>query len=463
MFKVTELTSATGGSVVHAGSCANANSISIDSRSIQKGQAFVAVPGKNFDGHDYIAQAQAKGAAAVIVRKGSLVARPGKTAVIEVPDTIAALGAIARFHRRRFDIPVIAITGSNGKTTTKDMLAWILSGRYKVLKNEGTKNNHIGAPMALLQLDASHRCAVIELGTNHFGEIGYLAHIAEPTIGVITNIGPSHLEYFKDLSGVLKEKASIFKFLKKPGVGILNADDPMLAGMLASAPARRPCLPARPSGFFAGFGIDSACDFQARDIVRDKGIFKFVMHDGRKLRLSTMGRDNIYNALAAISVSRILGIGYSMISARLKSFTFPGGRLTLRQVADTCFIDDTYNANPVSLAQAMDALRLSQAGGRRVLVMGDMLELGSQTAGFHRDAGRIAAQSCDIFITVGTRSLAAARAAISHGLNKDNVFTCETSAQAKDVLFNTVVVRKDDIVLLKGSRGMKLEKILESL
>jgi UDP-N-acetylmuramoyl-tripeptide--D-alanyl-D-alanine ligase len=176
-----------------------------------------------------------------------------------------------------------------------------------------------------------------------------------------------------------------------------------------------------------------------------------------------MGRDNIYNALAAISVSRILGIGYAMISARLKSFTFPGGRLTLRQVADTCFIDDTYNANPVSLAQAMDALRSSQAAGRRVLVMGDMLELGSQTAGFHRDAGRIAAASCDIFITVGTRSLAAARAAISHGLNKDNVFTCGTSAQAKDVLFNTVVVRKDDIVLLKGSRGMKLEKILESI
>jgi UDP-N-acetylmuramoyl-tripeptide--D-alanyl-D-alanine ligase len=454
MFKVTELISATGGSVVHAGSCANAISISIDSRSIKKGHAFVAIPGKNFDGHDYIAQALGKGAAAVIVRKGSRVAHPGKTAVIEVPDTIAALGAIARFHRRRFDIPVIAITGSNGKTTTKDMLAWILSGRYKILKSEGTKNNHIGVPMTLLQLDAFHRYAVVELGTNHFGEIGYLAGICEPTVAVITNIGPSHLEYFKDLSGVLKEKASIFKFLNKPGVGILNADDPMLAGMLA---------PRRAAGIFVGFGIDSACDFQARAISRDKGAFKFVMHDNRKLSLPTMGRNNIYNALAAISVSRVLGLGYSAIAARLKNFVFPSGRLTLRQVADTCFIDDTYNANPVSLAQAMEALKSSQAAGRRVLVMGDMLELGSLTEGFHRDAGRMAAGSCDIFITVGKCSLAAASAAISQGFNKDNVFNCRTSAQAKDVLFNTVAVRKDDIVLLKGSRGMKLEKILESI
>jgi UDP-N-acetylmuramoyl-tripeptide--D-alanyl-D-alanine ligase len=463
MFKVTELISATGGSVVHAGSCANAVSISIDSRSIKKGHAFVAIPGKNFDGHDYISQALGKGAAAVIVRKGSRVARPGKTAVIEVPDTIAALGAIARFHRRRFNIPVIAITGSNGKTTTKDMLAWILSGRYKVLKNEGTKNNHIGVPMTLLQLDAFHRYAVVELGTNHFGEIGYLAGICEPTVAVITNIGPSHLEYFKDLSGVLKEKASIFRYLKKPGIGLMNSDDPMLAKMFSSRSACRPRLSATNARFFAGFGIERPCDFQARAISRDKGAFKFVMHDNRKLSLPTMGRNNIYNALAAISVSRVLGLGYSVIAARLKNFVFPGGRLTLRQVADTCFIDDTYNANPVSLAQAIEALRSSQATGRRVLVMGDMLELGSLTEGFHRDAGRMAAGSCDIFITVGKCSLAAASAAISQGFNKDNVFTCQTSAQAKDVLFNTVAVRKDDIVLLKGSRGMKLEKILESI
>ncbi|MFA5100628.1 MAG: cyanophycin synthetase, partial [Candidatus Omnitrophota bacterium] len=214
---------------------------------------------------------------------------------------------------------------------------------------------------------------------------------------------------------------------------------------------------------FVGFGIDRACDFRARDIRRDTHGFGFEMQDGARLRLSTPGRSNIYNALASIAVCRMLGMDYPAIAARLKNFVFPCGRLTVRRLKDTCFIDDTYNANPRSMGLAMEALRSFRTGGRRVLVMGDMLELGSGAEGFHRDAGMLAAESCDILITVGKHTLAAAAAAVSSGFDKTSVFTCATSAQAKDILFRKVAVKKDDIVLLKGSRGMKLEQILESV
>jgi UDP-N-acetylmuramoyl-tripeptide--D-alanyl-D-alanine ligase len=452
MFKITELISATGGRIVHSGGCVDVRTVSIDSRAISADEAFLAIPGNNFDGHDFIAQVLKKGVGCVIIAEGREVADPGNATIIAVPDTVAALGAIARFHRGRFDIPVVAVTGSNGKTTTKDMLAWILSGDRKTLRNDGTKNNHIGVPVTLLQLEASHECAVIELGTNHFGEISYLAGICEPTMAIITNIGPSHLEYFKDCAGVLREKVSIFKSLRKPCIGIVNADDPLLGKIKSARPGTSMCV---------GFGIDTACDFQARDVRGGAGVFSFAMHGGAVLSLATPGRSNIYNALAAVAASRILGLDYVLIAARLKSFVFPSGRLTVRKVEETCFIDDTYNANPRSMGLALEALRSFRTAGRRVLVMGDMLELGPGAEGFHRDAGRMAASSCDILITVGKHTQAAADAAVSSGFEKNNIFICADSAQAKDVLFHTVAVRKDDIVLLKGSRGMKLEKIFE--
>jgi UDP-N-acetylmuramoyl-tripeptide--D-alanyl-D-alanine ligase len=451
MFKVAELIAACGGKIVHAGSCMNVSTVSTDSRSIRKDEAFLAIQGINFDGHSFLKEVVRKGVGCVIVQKGCVVPRGLNAIVIEVADTTVALGDIARFHRRRFSVPVIAITGSNGKTTAKDMLAWILSGVFKTLKNEGTQNNHIGVPRTLLKLDASHECAVIELGTNHFGEISYLSKICEPTIAAITNIGPSHLEYFKDLSGVYKEKLSVLKSLTGARIGILNADDPFLKKAWRTAKLRP---------FLMGFGIDTPCDFQARDVKRDLAEIGFSMHRRTRIKLATPGIGNVYNALCAIAASRTLGVYYPMIASRLKSFVFPTGRLTMRVVDEVRFIDDTYNANPLSMAQAMDALRLSGSRGRRVLVMGDMLELGSETERFHRDAGARAAESCDIFITVGRHSLAAARSALAKGFDKASIFSCANSVQARDVLFKKIAVRKNDIVLLKGSRGMKLEQVL---
>lgn len=392
-----------------------------------------------------------RGACCVIVQRGRRISAPGAT-VIEVEDTVRAYGAIARFHRMRFQIPVIGITGSNGKTTTKDMLAHILSARGSVLKTEGTQNNHIGVPATLLRMGKSHMYAVIELGTNHPGELAYLSEICQPTMAVITNIGPSHLEYFNDIEGVYREKTSILrKGNDGPCIAILNADDNMLARILTQRSSMPPCI---------GYGINTPCDFRARNVRSDGRGLRFVMHRGCVIRLNTPGMCNIYNALAAIAASRVLGVPYSVISGRFKNFVFPQGRLTLRSERGIRFIDDTYNANPRSMEEAMKVLHtFPVAKGRRVLVMGDMLELGKHARHFHRSAGAIAAESCDIFITVGRHSIAAATAALTQGFDKTRVFPCKNAAEAREILYKTITVTKNDIVLLKGSRGMKLEKL----
>ncbi|MCX5712294.1 MAG: UDP-N-acetylmuramoyl-tripeptide--D-alanyl-D-alanine ligase [Candidatus Omnitrophica bacterium] len=255
MFTISELIKATAADFIQPGTEKLVKDVCIDSRDIKPGDCFIAIKGNNFDGHEFIAQAIQKGAVCVVRTQGSRLRtkKYKSAAVLEVGDTIKALGNIAAFHRRRFNIPVIAVTGSNGKTTTKEMIAYVLSGKFRVLKNEGTKNNHIGVPMTLLGLKNSHDIAVLELGTNHFGEIKELAGICQPNIAVITNIASSHLEFLKDLSGVFAEKCSLLRFLRKPAIAILNADDGFLFKLINS----------RTSGFSSvSFGVNSPADFR---------------------------------------------------------------------------------------------------------------------------------------------------------------------------------------------------------
>ncbi|PIS34320.1 MAG: UDP-N-acetylmuramoyl-tripeptide--D-alanyl-D-alanine ligase, partial [Candidatus Omnitrophica bacterium CG08_land_8_20_14_0_20_41_16] len=226
MLKIPELLKATRGKLTSGDNSVSVKGVSIDSREIKKGEAFIAIKGNNFDGHNFINMAIKKGASCIITEKE--IKGTDGIAVIKVKDTIRALGAVARFKREKYNLPVIAVTGSNGKTATKDMIAWILSKDFKVLKNEGTKNNHIGLPLTLLKLDSSYDIAVLEIGTNHFGEVKYLSDIACANIGIITNIGPAHLQYFKNLKGVFKEKHDLLRSLKAPAIAILNADDPYL-------------------------------------------------------------------------------------------------------------------------------------------------------------------------------------------------------------------------------------------
>ncbi|MCM8781312.1 MAG: UDP-N-acetylmuramoyl-tripeptide--D-alanyl-D-alanine ligase, partial [Candidatus Omnitrophica bacterium] len=269
MFKVYDLIRATEGDLVQGHPETVLKGISIDSRTLKQAEAFIAIKGNSFDGHDFIGEAIKKGAFCIIRQKGKYRPLPHKISILEVEDTQRALAQIAAFNRQRYGKVVIAVTGSNGKTTTKDMIAWVLSKRYNVLKNQGTQNNHIGLPLSLLGLNRTHDIAVVELGTNHFGEIRYLAQICKPNIGVITNIGPAHLEYLKNLEGVLEEKYSLIHTLEKPAIAILNADDAMLKKRLSNRLGR--C-------FDITFGIERPSDFFASHIGYQRQHLEFLVN-----------------------------------------------------------------------------------------------------------------------------------------------------------------------------------------
>ncbi|MFH0855721.1 MAG: UDP-N-acetylmuramoyl-tripeptide--D-alanyl-D-alanine ligase [Candidatus Omnitrophota bacterium] len=444
MFDVPELLRATRGKLVSGSVGVTVKGVSIDSRTVKKGEVFIAIKGDKFDGHDFIDAAAKKGASCIITRKE---AKKKGVTFIKVKDTTRALGDIARFHRGRFrDIPVIAVTGSNGKTTAKDMIAWVLAEELKVLKNEGTKNNHIGLPLALLQLDNSYDVAVLEVGTNHPGEVKYLSRIAQANIGVITNIGPSHLESFKDLKGVLKEKSGLIKSLNSPAIAILNADDEFL---------RKEALKKECPPFVIGSGIKNKCDFRASEISYIRAKASFTVNKRFRFALDAPGYYNIYNSLLAIAAGRIFGLGYREISGRLAGFKLPKGRLSFLEIKGVRFIDDTYNSNPLSMKQALGVLKGSVTSGRKILVMGDMLELGARSMALHGEVLNQALKITDAIVTVGNITKSCLN---KLSRQKRNIFSCQTSSEARSVLFETIRVRPGDIVLVKGSRAMQMEK-----
>ncbi|MFA5275894.1 MAG: UDP-N-acetylmuramoyl-tripeptide--D-alanyl-D-alanine ligase [Candidatus Omnitrophota bacterium] len=449
MFKVTELLKATKGKLLSGKSSAAVKSISIDSRTLRKGEVFLAIKGDNFDGHDFIDKAINRGASAVILHKNAKI-KNHKICCIRVKNTTAALGDIARFHRGKFDIPVIAVTGSNGKTTAKEMIASVLSLKGKVLKNPGTNNNHIGLPQTLLELNNRHDFAVVELGTNHSGEIAYLSGICKPDIAVITNVAASHLEHFKSLKGVLTEKYSIVDNLNDKGLVILNADDAFLAGKLKAK-----------SPFKLSFGIKNKAEFRV-DAIKVKDLrTEFRVNGKYKFALGTPGYYNIYNALGAITCGRVFGLSYDELGRCLLRFTFPKGRLNLVEINRIKFINDTYNSNPYSLKRALEVLGAFRVQGRKIFIMGDMLELGSQKHFFHTQAVKAALEVCHVLIAVGDVTNKALSGLRIKGPGTAKVFTCRTSCQAKEILFNRVLPKENDIVLVKGSRAMLMEEVFK--
>lgn len=460
MFKIDEIVKATKGNLENIAKVDSVTGVSIDSRTIKLKEAFFCIKGDNFDGHDFIAQALKKGASCIVKERrnpsGLKQKKVSGIPFIEVEDTLKALGDLAGFNRRKFDIPVIAVTGSNGKTTAKEMIACALSGSYNVLKSPGTQNNHIGLPMTLLKLGEAHDCAVLEIGANHKGEVAYLAGISRPNIGVITNIGSAHLEYFKSLEGVFREKSSLLNSLENPCLAVLNADDQLLAKELRQKGNRAVVF---------GFGIKNKSDFSAAQVKFSPEAIEFLVSSLKRRRhkffLRTLGCHNVYNALAAIAVGRILGVGYKKLITRLSDFDFPQGRLKLKVVGHIRFLDDTYNANPSSLKAALEALSLLKTKGRKIFVMGDMLELGKEQELFHREIGRFAAGICDCLISVGRFSEVVAKIARQNGLNSSNIFSCACASEARDILLNQLSVRPEDIVLVKGSRLMKMEEVLK--
>ncbi|MFC1699141.1 UDP-N-acetylmuramoyl-tripeptide--D-alanyl-D-alanine ligase [Candidatus Omnitrophota bacterium] len=448
MFTIAEILDSTGGALLNGRLQLNqrVRGLSIDSRRINPGELFIAIKGTRFDGHNFIKQAQQKGAAAVLFSEDSGINRAG--AAIKVKDTISALAALAFRHRQKFNIPVVAITGSNGKTTTKEMVSFLLSAKFKVLSNQGTQNNHIGVPLTILNLSAKHNCAVVEIGANHRGEIDRLSWILQPDVGIITNIGPAHLEFFKSLNGVFLAKLELVRNLKKSGKLIINKDDRFLAKFDSN----------KFKSF--GFGLNRRADFFAEQIKQVKGQTHFLLNGKHRLILNALGAHNVYNALASIACARIFGISISQIKQRLADFQPPPMRMQMLEVNKIKIINDCYNSNPGSLESALEFLKGQSSPGRKVVICGDMLELGGLAAALHTSIGKkIAKDEVDLLITVGELAKNIASAAQAAGMSPDAIRACHNTAEAADSLQR--LINQGDTVLIKGSRGMQMENLVQ--
>jgi UDP-N-acetylmuramoyl-tripeptide--D-alanyl-D-alanine ligase len=448
MFTISEILKAVNGTLIQGPAKADVRSVGIDSRSVKKGELFIAIKGDVFDGHDFVADVIARGVRAVVVGRAVSVKAPD-VSVILVKDTVSALGDIARFHRLRFNVPVIALTGSAGKTTTKEMMAAVLGRKYKVLKNEGTQNNHIGVPLTLLKLKPAHRIVVLECGTNQPGDMAWLADVARPQTAVFTNIGASHLEKLKSVKGVLQEKWALTSHMGRGDTVIVNADDALLAGQIR-----------RKNDFrVITYGLKEGVDWQAVDIRRSGNLYFKVR--GKTIELKPCGFQNVYNALAAVSCGALFKVPLAAVSRVLKAFDGLAGRGQILRLGRGWMINDTYNANPVSMRAALQTLQAVETQGQRIFVAADMLELGSRSRALHLAMGEsIAAAGVDVLISAGPMAgLMAAQARRSN--KKIQVFACADAQSAQKYL--TKVFHNGDAVLIKGSRRMKMEQVSEFL
>lgn len=451
MFTVREILEATAGRLIRGDLKGKVSGVSIDSRTVRPNELFVAIKGSHFDGHNFITQAIQRGAGAILFSnsryKTSISARQADSiSILKVKDTVWALSALAGYHRERFKIPVIAITGSNGKTTTKDMISAILRTRFKVLQNPGTQNNHIGVPLALLRLRQKHQIAVIEIGANHAGEIDRLSRITKPTVGIITNIGPAHLEFFKSLQGVFKAKQELIENLSQKGKIIINQDDRFLSQLNRGKLSK------------VTFGLYPPADFCAQIIEQTKTQTTFLLNRRHYITLKVVGRHNVYNALASIACAREFGVSYNKIKRALALFEAPPMRMQMFSFDNVKIINDCYNSNPESLRCALDFLSRYSSRGRKIIVCGDMLELGHRAKRIHSHAGKqIAKSKIDFLITVGTLAKNIASGAHLAGMSQSSIRVCRNTTGASKCLRR--LIRRNDSVLIKGSRAMQMEKI----
>lgn len=429
--------------------------VSTDTRTIQAGELFVALSGPNFDGNDFLDRAFAAGATAALVRRGAPSPQGNGHCLLEVDDTLKALGDLAAAWRREHSALVAAITGSNGKTTTREMLAAILSGRHQVLATKGNLNNLIGLPLTLLGLREAHTACVVEMGMNAPGEIARLTQIAAPEAGVITNVGLAHIGMLGSIEAIAAAKGELFDGLSPAATAVVNLDDPLLAPYAANLPCR-----------VVSFGIDSMAEVRAGEIIPLGARQSFVLDlAGEKVpvRLPAPGRHNVMNALAAAATAWSLGQGADAVVAGLEAFSTVPGRLALTGApGGPAVVDDTYNANPVSVASGLSAAVAMAQGRPLVLVLGDMKELGERAAEMHRQTGLLAAQAgCRLVVALGENAEDVAQGAREGGLALDHTL----SFAAMDELLEEITQLLDarDLVLVKGSRSMGMERVVARL
>jgi len=422
---------------------------SIDSRTVQPGELFFAVKGERMDGHDFVSQALEKGAAAAVVRKDQLARYPAKTGLMLVEDTLTALQTLASAVRRLWAKPLIGVTGSTGKTTTKEAIAHVLSTRFRVLKSEGNFNNHFGLPLMLLKIEPEHDLAVIEMGMSHGGEIAALAKIAQPEIGVVTNVAPVHLEFFESIAGIARAKYEMIEALPASGTAILNGDDEYVSQFGRNF-----------RGKVVLYGLRVSADVRAENIQSrgsEGSTFDVIVGGCREqATLNLVGTHNIYNALAAVASALERGLSPSEAVAALASLAPADKRGQVVKLGNITIINDCYNCNPKALEAMVDALAAMPAK-RRIAVVGAMLELGPTGDELHRRAGEyIATKKIDVLLGVQGPAQQMVEAARQAGMRAEFVATSE---EAGDWLAHEA--RGGDVVLLKASRGVKLEKALE--
>jgi UDP-N-acetylmuramoyl-tripeptide--D-alanyl-D-alanine ligase len=439
--------------------------LSLDSRAIRAGDLFIAIRGDRFDGHDYVAAAMARGAVGAIVQDNYVVppallkAGPKSSPpfILGVRDPLFAYQQLATHHRSRFDIPLVAVTGSNGKTTTKEMVASVMGQRWRVLKTESNFNNRIGVPHTLLRLAGRHEAAVIEMGVDNLGQTTRLCEIVRPTIGIITNIGPDHLEFFGSMEGSAQAKAELLDLLPQDGTAILNADDPYFDYLAARAQCR-----------VVSFGYSPKADVQAlheKSDGRDGTIFRLLLPGKVRhtiVRIKVQGSHNVTNALAAAAVGTVLGVSGAVIAQGLSRFRPAAMRSQVVVSHGIRVINDCYNANPASMKAAVQLLAQSGAGRKTIAVLGDMLELGSGAMRMHEEVGAfVAQQGISHLIACGTLGRGLAEGARRAGMEQAKILELPDAAAGATAVKALAV--SGDVVLVKASRGMKMEQVVDAL
>ena len=449
LFTPAEVLAATKGKCLTPGTAAKFAGVATDTRNLAAGSLFVALSGERFDGHDFIEAAVRQGAAG-IVASCEPAGVPSAVAVFLVPDTRLAYQDLARFHRCRFQMPVIAVTGSNGKTSTKDMIAAVLSTQRNILKTEANFNNEIGLSQTLLKIGPEHEAVVVEMGMRGLGEIAGLAATARPTVGVVTNVGETHLERLGSVENIAAAKAELVQALPMEGIAILNGDDVHVLAMRQKTNAR-----------VMTYGIGPDLDVQAINLHYSAQGVSFDCRAKQAtvaITLPVPGIHNVYNALAAIAVALELGVGLEAAARGLATFEPGKMRLNIRNYGDITVIDDTYNASPLSMAAAIDVLA-TVAKGRKLAAIGDMLELGAAAPAAHEKVGRqLAAAGVEAVLALGDMARMAAETARDHGVAM--VAACPDHQTAIQLLRK--ILLPGDTLLLKGSRGMTMEKLLDA-
>lgn len=457
-FTLEEVLKATGAKVVCEAARAFADVVT-DTRKIAEKVLFVALKGERFNGEDFAAEALKQGAVGVMVGSGCTkenleAAQKEQGTVLQVEDTLAAYQQMAHLHRMRFDLPVVAITGSNGKTTTKDLTAAVLSARGPVQKTQANFNNEIGLPLTLLGIEEKHTAAVVEIGMRGLHQIEALAPVAAPQVGIVTNVGETHMELLGSLENIARAKAELVEAIPDGGTVILNADNPYVAGMADKA---------KEGVRVITFGIENPAEVKAEAVRTEGGRTLFMVEYAKERHeyvLPMVGRHNVENALAAISAGFALGMKAEEIRQGLLQLEATKMRFECQEVGQWHVVNDAYNASPMSMKAAIETLSELVKDGRKIAVMGDMLELGSVEEEAHRQVGRELGEHK--FAAVVTRGkLGALIAEGAKGSGIAEAYCCESHEEAAAKLKE--ILQPGDTVLFKGSRGMQMEKIIELL